>query len=66
MDSTTFTHDLVRGSTFDAMGIERGEVSLVGIIDLVQPEGPDFFRCEEVVAHFLRNCMTPENFEIQN
>ncbi len=61
MDSTTFTYDLVSDFTLDVLGIERDKLSLSGIIDLIHPEDIHFFfRCEDVVAHFLRNCITPD------
>lgn len=61
LDSPTLTIDLVSGSTKAIVGISQDQLSLVRLIDRIHPEDLNFFyRCEDVVAHFLWNRITPD------
>ncbi len=61
LDSPTLTLDLVSESTRDLLGIEPKDLTLDRFIDLIHPDDLDFFmRCEDVVAYFLKNCVSPE------
>lgn len=61
LDSPTLTLDLVSESTKDLLGIESKDLTLDRFIDLIHPDDLDFFlRCEDVVAHFLKNCISPD------
>lgn len=61
IDSPTLTLDLVSESTKDLLGIESKDLTLDRFINLIHPDDLDFFlRCEDVVAHFLKNCISPD------
>lgn len=61
IDSPTLTLDLVSESTRDLLGIDSKDLTLNRFIDLIHPDDLDFFmRCEDVVAHFLKNCISPD------
>ena len=63
LDSPTLTLDLVSESTRDLLGIEPKDLTLDRFIDLIHPDDLDFFmRCEDVVAYFLKNCVSPEKW----
>ncbi len=61
IDSPTLTLDLVSPSTKDLLGIAADQVTIEKLLDAMHPEDMDFyFRCEDVVAHFLKSCISPE------
>lgn len=61
IDSPTLTLDLVSPSAKELLGIEPADLTIENILDAIHPDDVDFFyRCEDVVAHFLKNCITPD------
>lgn len=61
IDSPTLTFDIVSPSTESLLGIPPEEVTLPGLIERVHPDDVAFMiRCEDVVAHFLKNCIPAE------
>jgi len=61
IDSPTLTLDVVSDSVQALLGIPPKDFSLDGFIKGIHPDDLDFFlRCEDVVAHFLKNCITPD------
>lgn len=61
LDSPTLTLDHISGSVQTLLGIEPTDFSLDRFIDSIHPDDLDFFmRCEDVVAHFLKNCISPD------
>lgn len=61
IDSPTLTLDIVSPSTKDLLGVAAERVTIETLLDAMHPEDADFYyRCEDVVAHFLRNCISPE------
>jgi len=61
LDSPTLTLDHVSESVRTLLGIDPNDFSLDRFIDIIHPDDLDFFmRCEDVVAHFLKNCIPPD------
>lgn len=61
IDSPTLTLEYASESMETILGIDGNNASLNGLIDVVHPDDHHFFlRCEDVVAHFLKNCIPPE------
>lgn len=61
IDSPTLSLEMVSPSTLDLLGIAPEQLSIGKILDLIHPDDLDYFyRCEDVVAHFLKNCITPD------
>ncbi|SFC11714.1 regulatory protein, luxR family [Flagellimonas taeanensis] len=61
IDSPTLTLDLVSDSVGTLLGIEPEDFSLEKLVNAMHRDDLDFFmRCEDVVAHFLKNCIPPE------
>ena len=61
LDSPTLSLDLVSDSAQSLLGIAPKDFTLDKLIDSIHPDDLDFFmRCEDVVAHFLKNCISPE------
>ncbi|WP_108423679.1 LuxR C-terminal-related transcriptional regulator [Flagellimonas amoyensis] len=61
IDSPTLTLDVVSDSVQTLLGIAPNDLSLDRFINAIHPDDLDFFlRCEDVVAHFLKNCITPD------
>lgn len=62
IDSPTLTLDWVSNTSLEVLGIEPIDLDLLKIVDRVHPDDQAFlFRCEDLVAHFLKNCIAPEN-----
>lgn len=61
IDSPTLTFDVVSPSTTKLLGISPDELSLPRLINLIHPDDVTFMmRCEDVVAYFLKHCVSPE------
>lgn len=61
IDSPTLTLDLASESVRNMLGIEPQDFSLEKLVGLLHPDDISFFlRCEDVVAYFLKNCITPD------
>lgn len=61
IDSPTLSFDIVSRGTEDLLGLKPEEVTLEKLIDLIHPGDLSFFlRCEDIVAYFLKNCISPE------
>lgn len=61
IDSPTLSLDWVSNSSLDVLGIEPADLDLFKIVERVHPEDKAFlFRCEDLVAYFLKNCIPPE------
>lgn len=62
IDSPTLTLDWVSNSSLDVLGIEPTNLDLLQLVNRVHPDDQAFlYRCEDLVAHFLRNCIEPGN-----
>lgn len=60
IDSPTLTFDYVSNSTQDIFGIAPEDMSIALFTDRLHPDDVEMFvRCEDVVAHFFRNCVEP-------
>lgn len=61
IDSPTLTLDIVSSSTQALLGIPSDQLTIQALLDAMHPEDlAYFYRCEDVVAHFLKNCVEPE------
>ena len=61
LDSPTLTFDLVSATTRELLGMDPSDFSIERFVDLIHPDDVEFFlRCEDVVAHFLKRCISPE------
>lgn len=61
IDSPTLSLDWVSNSSLEVLGIEPADLDLFKIVECVHPEDKAFlFRCEDLVAYFLKNCIAPE------
>ncbi|NDV44194.1 LuxR C-terminal-related transcriptional regulator [Flagellimonas sediminis] len=62
IDSPTLTLDIVSDSIQTVFGIKPQDFTLNMFIDRIHPEDLSFFlRCEDVVAHFLKNRIPPSD-----
>lgn len=60
IDSPTLTFDFVSSSTQDLFGIPSKDMTIPRFMDRLHPDDVEMFvRGEDVVAHFLRNCIDP-------
>lgn len=61
IDSPTLTLDWVSDSSLDILGIEPSRLDLFKIIECVHSDDREFLlRCEDLVAFFLKNVISPE------
>lgn len=61
IDSPTLALEMVSSSTLNLLGIAPEQLSIEKLLELIHPDDLDYFyRCEDVVAHFLKNCITPD------
>jgi len=61
INSPTLDVDFVSDSVRELLGYEPSELTLASLIDTIHPDDIDFFyRCEDVVAWFLKNKVSPE------
>lgn len=61
IDSPTLTLDFASQSMKTILGIDPAKFSLQQFVNYIHPDDvPFFMRCEDVVAHFLKNCIPPE------
>lgn len=61
LDSPTLSFDLVSDSVEGLFACEPEAFSLQFLLDRIHPDDAAFFlRCEDLVAYFLKRCITPE------
>src|SRR5690606_20604638 len=61
LDSPTLTFDMVSPTVEKLIGIKPSDFSFQALIERVHPDDMHFLmKCEDVVAHFLKNCIPPE------
>lgn len=61
IDSPTLTAKLLSEGIEDILSITKQEFSVEKLVELIHPDDLNWFlRCEDIVAYFLKNCITPE------
>ena len=61
LDSPSLTFDLVSPGVASVLGIPQDALSVETFVATLHPDDLDFFlRCEDVIAHFLKNLVSPE------
>ena len=61
IDSPTLTFDIVSDTTQQLLGISAEDFTLQTLMEIIHPDDIHFMmKCEDVVAHFLKNCVSPE------
>lgn len=61
INSPTLEFEFVSDSVRELLGYEPADCTLASFIDIIHPDDLDFFyRCEDVVAWFLKNRVTPQ------
>lgn len=61
IDSPSLSLDFASDSMSDILGINPTKFQLKDFVDIIHPDDVDFFmRCEDIVAFFLKNCISPE------